>query len=115
MAHQPEDILSTNRHQGGGQISLPNATASLVLGILSLVFCAAYGILGVILGGIGFYLAKQDKKLLDIDPSAYSTQSISNLNAGRVCSLIGLILGSIFLGIILLILLFVGIAALNLG
>lgn len=115
MAQQPEDLLSTNHHQGGGQISLPNATASLVLGILSLVFCAAYGILGIILGGIGFYLAKQDKKLLDIDPGAYNTQSISNLNAGRVCSLIGLILGSIFFGIILLIFLFVGLAALNLG
>lgn len=115
MAQQPKDILSTNINPGGGQISLPNATASLVLGILSLVFCAAYGILGIILGGIGFYLAKQDKKLLDMNPAAYTSQSVSNLNAGKVCSLIGLILGSVFFGIILIIFLVAGIAALNLG
>lgn len=114
MAQQPKDILSNNIAPNGGQISLPNSTASLVLGILSLVFCVFYGVLAVILGGIGYYLAQQDKKLLSMNPAAYSSQSVSTLNAGRICSLIGLILGSIFVTFILVIFLVIGLSSVSL-
>ena len=34
----------------GERKELPNATAVLVLGVLSLVFCWCYGIIGLVLG-----------------------------------------------------------------
>ncbi len=98
MDTQPKDILTPETfHSSAGQISLPNATASLVLGILSLVLCIGYGILGVILGGIGFYLAQKDKRLLELNENAYTAESINSSKAGRICSLLGLILGSVFI------------------
>ena len=40
----------------GERKDLPNATAALVLGALSLVFCWCYGIIGLVLGilAVGF-------------------------------------------------------------
>ncbi len=94
---QPKDLLTPESFYTHGQQPLPNATSSMVLGILSLVFCIFYGVLAVVLGGIGFYLAQQDRKLLAINPELYTAQSIGNHRAGRVCSLIGLIMGGLFI------------------
>lgn len=43
---------------------LPNATTILVLGILSLVFCWCYGIIGLILGIITVVMAANQKKII---------------------------------------------------
>jgi hypothetical protein len=91
---QPQNIFRDNNQLP----PLPNATASLVLGILSIVFCFTYGVIGVILGIIGLVLANKDRKLYQSNPEAYSIDSYKNSNAGRTCSIIGLILsGLIFL------------------
>ena len=71
------------------QRKLPNATVVLVLGILSIVTCCCYGILGLIIGIIALVLYNQDKKLYDQNPSAYS--DYSNLNTGRILAIIGLV------------------------
>lgn len=84
-----------------GQMNLPNATTSLVLGILSLVFCMFYGFVGLVLGIIALVLANKDRKLYNINPSAYSKNSFNNSNAGRVCAIIGIILSAIFVLFIL--------------
>lgn len=76
----------------GMQQSLPNATVVLVLGILSIVFCCCYGILGLIPAIIALVLSKKDRKLYEMNVSAYTLSSYKNLNAGRVCAIIGLIL-----------------------
>lgn len=83
---------------GGGNINLPpvpNAVAVLVLGILSIVTCACYGFPGVILGIIALVLAKKGKKAYDLNPEAYSPSSLSNLNGGKICAIIGLIVSSL--------------------
>lgn len=77
---------------GGMQQSLPNATAVLVLGILSIVTCCCYGIPGVILAVIALVLSKKDRQLYAMNVGAYTEGSYKNLNAGRVCAIIGLIL-----------------------
>jgi len=79
------------------QQNLPNATAALVLGILSIVGAICYGIFGVILGIIGLVLANKDRKLYESDPGLYAAASYSTSNAGRVCSIIGVVIGGIFL------------------
>lgn len=88
---EPQNIFRDNQLP-----PLPNATASLVLGILSIVFCFTYGVIGVILGIIGLVLANKDRKLYLSNPGAYSADSYKNSNAGRTCSIIGLILSGLF-------------------
>jgi hypothetical protein len=82
---------------GGMQQALPNATAVLVLGILSIVTCCCYGVIGLILGIIALVLAKKDKALYNANPSVYTEGSFKNLNAGRICAIIGLVLNIIYL------------------
>lgn len=96
---EQQNLLTPNYNQPS---NLPNATASLVLGIISIVGAFCYGIVGVICGIIGLVLANKDRKLYQSAPELYSQSSYSTSNAGRVCSIIGLILGGIFLLIIII-------------
>ena len=79
------------------QRPLPNATAVLVLGILSIVTCFCYGILGLILGIIAIVLAGKDKTLYSATPEVFTVASLKNLNAGRICAIIGTILSVLYL------------------
>jgi len=79
------------------QRPLPNATAVLVLGILSIVTCFCYGILGLILGIIAMVLAGKDKTLYSATPEVFTDASLKNLNAGRICAIIGIILSVLYL------------------
>ncbi|WP_435524383.1 CCC motif membrane protein [Chryseobacterium indoltheticum] len=54
------------------QQKLPNATAVLVLGIVSIVGCCCYGVLGLIAGIIGLVLYKKDNALYQSNPTLYS-------------------------------------------
>ena len=74
---------------------LPNATAVLILGILSILTCCCWGIIGLILGIVALVLAKKDIQLYNENPEIYS--GYSNLNTGRVLAIIGIILSSIYL------------------
>ena len=74
---------------------LPNATAVLVLGICSVVFCCCYGIVGLVLGVVALVLAAKDMKLYLESPELYS--NYSNLNIGRVFAYIGIGLSAICL------------------
>ena len=76
--------------------ALPNATASLVLGIISIVLCWCYGVLGLILGIIGLVLGSKAVTLYKQYPGVYSEASYKNANAGKICSIIGLILGGLY-------------------
>lgn len=97
MSDQQNFISSGNQ-----QSNLPNATAALVLGIISIVGAFCYGIVGVICGIIGLVLANKDRKLYQATPELYSPSSYSSLNAGRTCSIIGLILGGLFMLLMIL-------------
>jgi|WetSurMetagenome_2_1015567.scaffolds.fasta_scaffold234070_1 hypothetical protein len=73
------------------QQQLPNATAVLVLGILSLVFICPYiSLLGIVLGIIALVLANRDQNLYRQNPAGYALSSFNNMKAGRVCAIIGL-------------------------
>ncbi len=82
---------------GGMQQSLPNATAVLVLGILSIVTCCCYGVIGLILAIIARVLAGKDRSLYNMNAGMYTESSFKNLNAGRVCAIIGLVLNILYL------------------
>lgn len=70
---------------------LPNSTTVLVLGILSIVICCV----GLILGIIALVLSGKDRKLYAQNPGKYTLSSFNNLNAGRICAIIGVILSSL--------------------
>lgn len=85
---------------------LPNSTAVLVLGIVSIVavFCT-YGLLGIALGIISLVLASSPLRMYEENPGKYTEASYKNLKAGRICSIIGLSLGGliVLLGILAII------------
>ncbi len=69
---------------------LPGATASLVLGICSIVF--SLPILGLVLGLIGLSKSRSAKRLAAMSPGAYGNAGIAQ--GGYVCSIIGVFLGA---------------------
>lgn len=82
------------------QQKLPNATISLVLGIISFIACCcSMGIGGLILSGIAFYLAKKDERLYMDNPELYS--NYNQLKTAKIVAIIGLVLGILALAIAL--------------
>ncbi len=74
---------------------LPNSTASLVLGIFSIITCWCYGLPGIILGVIGLILGNKAIKVNNENPDLY--EGIGNAKSGKIISIIGLILSLIFI------------------
>ena len=93
------------------QKQLPNATAVLVLGIISIITCCCYGIFGIIIGGIALFLFKLDKKVYDLNPGDYS--NYSNLKTGGILAIIGIVLSLLFLIFIIFIFTVVGLDGLQ--
>lgn len=87
---------------------VPNATAGLVLGILSIVFSFCYGIVGLILGIVGLIQANKAIQLYESNPDAYYPSSYENAKAGRVTSIIGLVLSSLVFIYIIFVLVLIG-------
>lgn len=92
------------------QQTLPNSSAVLVLGILSIAICWCYGLFGITMGIIALVLSSKAKALYASNPDQYTIGSYKNMNAGRVCAIIGTILSSIYLVVIIIYLLIVGAA-----
>ncbi len=72
---------------------LPNATAVLVLGICSIVFSCFF--VGLILGIIGLALSGKGRSMYQQNPDQY--EGYGTLNAGFILSIIGVVLGVIYL------------------
>ena len=80
----------------GGQQNLPNATATLVLGIISIVgSCCVGGLIGLICGIIGLILGNKDLAKYRANPTGWTTASYNNAKAGRICAIIGIVLSSL--------------------
>ena len=94
---QQQSIFNQN-----GPLSLPNATAVLVLGIISIVGCFCYGIAGIICGIIALVLAKKDMALYYANPGSFTEASRNNLKAGRVCAIVGLSISSLYIIILVI-------------
>jgi len=74
------------------QEALPNSTAVLVMGILSIVFCS---FIGLVLGIVALVLAKKDMELFASNPDIYKRESFNQIKTGRTCAIIGIALSSI--------------------
>ncbi|WP_395063713.1 CCC motif membrane protein [Flavobacterium sp.] len=90
---------------------LPNATAVLVLGILSILTCCCYGVVGLALGIIGLVLASKDMKLYRETPEKFI--NFQNLNVGKILSIIGVVLNALSLIYFIVIISMIGLGALQ--
>lgn len=72
--------------------TLPNATAVLVLGICAIVFSCFF--IGLICGIIGLVLAQKGRTMYRENPNLY--EGYGQLNAGWIMSIIGVILGGLY-------------------
>lgn len=91
-----QDEINLFSYKPNNQISLPNSTAVLVLGIISIVGCIMYGVVGLVCGIIALVLSKKDMELYQTFPEKYSLNSYNNLKAGRTCAIVGTSLSAIF-------------------
>ncbi|MDR1653113.1 MAG: DUF4190 domain-containing protein [Prevotellaceae bacterium] len=79
------------------KMELPNSKAILILGIVSIPTCCCYGIVGIVCAIIALVMAKTANNLYQANPQDYLPSSYNNMNAGKICAIIGLALGAIFL------------------
>jgi len=75
--------------------NLPNATPSLVLGILSIVTCLCYGIIGLPLGIVAVVLG--NKALKEYDEAPENFKGEGNAKAGKITGIIGIVLNLLYL------------------
>ena len=99
------ESIDSFESQSGTPKALPNSTAVLVLGILSIVTCMAWGIIGLTLGIIALVLSKKDRDVYNTNPKAYEV-SYKNSKAGKVCAIIGVSLSALFFLYILFVIVF---------
>jgi len=85
---------------------VPNATLILVFGILSLVGCCCYGILGVVFGIITIVISNKAMAIYNANPEMY--YGYQNVKIGRILAIIGLVLSAVFLISIILFFIFSG-------
>lgn len=75
--------------------TLPNSTLILIFGILSILTCCCWGIVGLIFGIIALMLAKKAKALYLAEPEIYT--GYNNVKTGKILAIIGVILSAIYL------------------
>lgn len=92
--NQNESLLEKTLYRNAQPVN--NSVATLVLGILSIVSCMAYGIPSLILGIIALAISSRPKKDYLDAPELYDRASYNLLNAGRVCAIVGLSLSAFF-------------------
>lgn len=77
------------------QQKLPNSTLILVFGIVSIVTCCCYGIIGLIFGIVAIVMAKKANAVYLENPEQYT--GYSNVKTGRILAIIGIILSFLYL------------------
>ncbi|MBU3822364.1 DUF4190 domain-containing protein [Flavobacteriaceae bacterium XHP0103] len=77
------------------QQKLPNSTLILVFGILSILTCCCYGVVGLVLGIVTIVLANKAAKLYAENPEMYT--GLQNVKTGKILAIIGISLSAIYL------------------
>ncbi len=98
------------------RVPVPNSQGVLILGIFSLVTtvcCGGIGFVGIVLGIIAVVMSSKAEQLYAENPAAYTETSYKNVNAGRICGIIGIVINGVLIlaGIIYLLVVGVGLTA----
>ena len=98
--------------QFGAQAALPNSSAVLVLGILSIVFSILFfcyfvpAVIGLVLGIIALSMSGSSMRKYNEAPQMYSLPSYNNLKAGKICAIIGLSISGLVILLVLIAVIF---------
>lgn len=93
------------------RVPVPNSQGILILGIFSLVTtfcCGGIGFVGMILGIIAVAMSPRATQLYEQNPKAYTEGSYKNVNAGKVCGIIGICVNGLMIIVGILYLVIVG-------
>ena len=74
---------------------LPNSTLILVFGILSIIGCCCYGIVGLVFGIIAMLMAQKATKIYNENPEMYN--GYQNVKTGKILAIIGIALSALVL------------------
>lgn len=74
---------------------LPNSTLILIFGILSIVTCCCYGVVGLLLGIIAIVLAGKATAIYKENPELYT--GFQNVKTGKILSYVGIVLSVIYI------------------
>lgn len=85
---------------------LQNSTLILILGILAVIGCCFWGILGIIFGIITLVLSKKATEIYNENPEFYT--GYGNVKTGKLLAVIGIVLGALYLLLIGIGLIFFG-------
>lgn len=81
------------------------AVASMILGIVSVIGCMAYGVLSIICGPLAIWFSIKAKRAIREDRAARSSGGMAT--AGLVCGIVGTVIGGLYF---LVMVVFVGLA-----
>ena len=82
------------------KVPVPNSQGILILGIFSLVTticCGGIGFVGLVLGIIAVVMSSKAEQLYAENPAAYTEASYKNINAGRICGIIGIVVNGVLI------------------
>ncbi len=85
-------------NQNGLKEDLPNSTLVLILGILSIPFCCCFPI-SLPLGIIAWVMGHKGVSEYKENPEAYTRSSYSNMNAGKITAIVGVVLTVLYLAL----------------
>ncbi|MDT0650618.1 CCC motif membrane protein [Autumnicola edwardsiae] len=85
---------------------LPNSTLVLIFGILSIVGCCCYGVLGAIFGILAIVMAKRAQQVYETDPDLYT--GYQNVKTGKILGIIGLVVSVLYIVLIVVMLIIYG-------
>jgi len=74
---------------------LPNSTLILIFGILSIIGCCCYGIVGLVFGIITMLMAQKATKIYNENPEMYN--GCQNVKTGKILAIIGIVLSALVL------------------
>jgi len=82
---------------------LPNSTLILIFGILSIIGCCCYGVVGLVFGIITILMAQKATNIYNENPEMYN--GYQNVKTGKILAVIGVVLSAfvLIIGIISLI------------
>jgi uncharacterized protein YqhQ len=106
-----ETIENTKSPDQSQKVPLQNSTAILVLGIFSIVTswcCGFIAIVGLVLGIVALALSSKATTMYQENPERYTESSFKNVNAGKICAIIGIVISGVLILIELVYLFVVG-------
>jgi hypothetical protein len=82
------------------KVPIPNSQGILITGIFSLVVticCFGIGVIGLALGIVAVVLSSKALEMYRQNPDAYTEGSYKNVNGGRVCGIIGIVVNGVMI------------------